>query len=57
MQILFLILFLLAGICFGVAAARLRNNQVGTYDPYDLVALGLLFWVLVPLIQTIDKLV
>jgi hypothetical protein len=48
--ILFLILLLLSAVCFGVAASGRTLAQV------NLVALGLLFWVLVPLIQTIQSL-
>jgi hypothetical protein len=48
--ILFLILLLLALICFGVAASGRASARV------NLVALGLAFWVAVPLIQTIQAL-
>ena len=47
MNTLYLILYLLAAICF-VAAASGR-----VVAKYNLVAAGLFLWVLVPLIQTI----
>lgn len=46
---LFLILYLLAGVCFGLAAGHVKSRL-------DFLALGLLAWVLVPLIQTLEKL-
>lgn len=49
MNVLYLILYLLAAICFLAAA----SGRVAA--KYNLVALGLLFWVLVPLIQTIKS--
>lgn len=47
--VLFFILYLLAGVCFGLAAGRVKNRV-------DFLALGLLLFVLVPLIQTAQKL-
>lgn len=59
---LYVILYIVAAICFAVAAfwrdtldpntPRTRN---GIGDRINFVALGLLFWVCVPLIQTIDS--
>lgn len=47
MTTLYLVFLLLSAVCFGMAAvgAALRN--------VNLVALGLLFFVLVPLVQTL----
>lgn len=45
MTVLFLILYLLAGVCFGLAAGRVVHRA-------DFLALGLLCWVLVEIIQT-----
>ena len=51
MTVLYFILLLLAAICFVVAAAdRTVHPRV------NLIALGLFFWVLVPLIQTVKNL-
>lgn len=51
MTVLYFILLLLAAICFLVAAAdRTPHPRL------NLVALGLFFWVLVPLIQTVRNL-
>lgn len=61
MDTLYLILYILAAVCF-VAAAFVTNavttatNPRPVYTRVNLVALGLLFWVLVPLIVTIDRL-
>jgi hypothetical protein len=47
MDIVFLLLLLAGALCFAVAVAR-------TFEPkLNLIALGLLFWILVPLIQQI----
>jgi hypothetical protein len=43
---LYFILYLLAAVCFLAAAASVALNRV------NILALGLLFWVLVPLIVT-----
>lgn len=48
MPLLYLILFLLAGVCFGLAAGRV-NHKV------DFLALGLMLWVSVHFIQTLQK--
>lgn len=61
MKTLYLILYFLAALSFLVAAFRASMRGVdrpGGPDvvrTVDLVALGLLFWVLVPLIQQIDS--
>lgn len=48
MNVVFVLLLLAAVICFGLAAAKLpRAERV------NLIALGLLFWALVPLVQRI----
>jgi hypothetical protein len=60
MTTLYLILYILAAVCF-IAAAVLAyrpvvaadaNGTVHTAGRVNLVALGLFFWVLVPLIVT-----
>ena len=48
MDLLYLIFYLLGAICFAITAftrSRLPENRT-----WDLIALGLLFWILVPLI-------
>jgi hypothetical protein len=45
MTVLYFILLLLAAICFGLAAFSVAHPRI------HFVALGLLFWVLVPLIH------
>jgi uncharacterized membrane protein YjjB (DUF3815 family) len=47
MPILYLLLLLVAAVCFGVAAFARPSTRV------NLVAAGLLAWVLVPLIQAL----
>lgn len=49
MTTLYLLLYLLAGVFFGLAAGRVNARL-------DFLALGLLVWVLVSLLQTFDKL-
>ena len=49
MAVLDLILYLLAGVFFGLAAGRVPTRL-------DFIALGLLMWVLVPFFQAIQKL-
>ena len=46
MNVLYLILFVLAAACFAAEALSVRVR-------YNLVALGLLLWVLVPLLKTV----
>ena len=60
MKTLYLILYVLAAVCFAAAAflavRPARTDAAGTVRALpNLVALGLLFWVLVPLIVTIDS--
>lgn len=51
MIVVYFILLLLALICFAVAAvSRRRHAELGV----ELVALGLAFWVAVPLLQTLQ---
>lgn len=50
MNILYLILLLVGAVCFAGAASQRIATRV------DLIAAGLFFWILVPLIQTIDAL-
>lgn len=49
MKVLYLILLILGALCFAAAA----TNKVAT--TFNLVAAGLLAWILVPLIQQIDS--
>jgi hypothetical protein len=48
MTVIYLLLLLLAGVFFGLAAGRV-------YSRIDWLALGLLCWVLVPLLQTANR--
>lgn len=50
MTVLYLLLLLLGAVCFAMAmvGASVRN--------FNLVAAGLLFWVMVPLLQTVTSL-
>lgn len=45
MHFVYFILLLLAGVCFGLAAGRTDVRRV------DLIATGLLLWVIVEIIQ------
>jgi hypothetical protein len=62
MDTLYLILYIAAALCFLIAAfvASVVTRTDGTVRSpaltarFNLVALGLLFWVLVPLIHLID---
>jgi hypothetical protein len=59
MRTLYLILYIIAAICFALAAFLHSRPVTTTGAPRVLphfVALGLLAWVLVPLIATIDVL-
>lgn len=47
MEILILLLLLAAAVCFGIAAFSRNQPRI------NLVALGLLLWVAVPLLQTL----
>lgn len=49
MNILYLILLLGGALCFAAEASGRVTSR------FNLLALGLLLWVLVPLIQTIDR--
>ncbi len=52
MRTIYLVLFILGAVCFLAASfwdARVTDRS-GRY--INLVALGLLFWILVPLVQT-----
>jgi len=49
MTLLFVLLLLAALVCFILATASFPNR-------FNLVALGLAFWVLVPLIHTFQRL-
>lgn len=50
MTVLFLLFLLLGAVCFGLAALGVVVRQI------NLVALGLFFWILVPLVGTLSKL-
>jgi len=50
MLTVYFILLLLAGVCFGLAAGRVALGKV------DPLALGLLFWLLVPFLQVLQRL-
>lgn len=54
MTVVYLILLLLAAVCF--AAGSLGRNVDRNGRSVNLVALGFFFWSLVPLIQTIRAL-
>lgn len=47
MSVLFILLLLAAAVCFGISAFAPGYNRV------NFIGLGLLFWVLVPLIQAV----
>lgn len=48
MDVIYLLLFVVAAVCFSLAAYGVTVNRV------NLVALGLLSWVLVPLLQVLQ---
>jgi hypothetical protein len=53
MTVLYTLLLLLATLCFAAAAFnRPTATSNNTVNRLNLVALGLFFWVLVPLIET-----
>jgi hypothetical protein len=59
MRTLYLILLIAAGVCFALAVVLPSPVAVGPAAKprgLNLTALGLLLWVLVPLIQTADRL-
>lgn len=49
MVVLYFVLLLLAAVCFGLAAFAVPVQRVSP------LALGLLFWVLVPLLQLLNR--
>lgn len=51
MTLLYFVLLLLAAVCF-LASSFGRGLNTGSDRPINLVALGLFFWALVPLIQS-----
>lgn len=53
MNTLYLILYIIAGLCFLVAAVT-APSPAHPLARVNLVALGLFVWILVPLIQRID---
>lgn len=55
MEVLYLVLYIVAAILFALASFA-PTATTGATARFNLVALGLLAWVLVPLIQTIDGL-
>ena len=60
MDTLYLVLYVLAAVCFLVAAFAVSTATTATntfVTRINLVALGLLFWVGVPLIMHIDSMV
>jgi hypothetical protein len=58
MRTLYLILYIVAGVLFALAAVLPTPTMTRSGKPVqiNLMALGLLAWVLVPLIQTADRL-
>ena len=50
MNVFYLLLLIVAAVCFGIAAFSSRQPRI------NLVALGLLAWVLVPLLQALVSL-
>lgn len=54
MDVVYMLLFIAAAVCFVLAALNVVvNSRRGTIN---LMAMGLFFWVLVPLIQSIKHL-
>lgn len=56
MQIVYMLLYLFAGVCFGLAAAGRSFEYRAATRKIDLLSLGLLLWVLVEFIQAVVKL-
>lgn len=54
-NVVYFILLLLGSLCFLVSFLRGTDHVAGTRT-YHLVALGLLFWIVVPLIKTVKGL-
>jgi lipopolysaccharide export LptBFGC system permease protein LptF len=53
MTVLYLLLLFLAAVCFVLSTF---NVSRGTVPKVNFIALGLLCWVLVPFLQTLDTL-
>jgi hypothetical protein len=53
MTVLFFVLLLLAGVCFGLAAGRVTTRRLASGE---FLALGLLLWVAVDAIKTLQHL-
>lgn len=53
MLALYLLFYLLAGVFFGLAAGGVAHRR---FNQLSFVALGLLFWVLVEIVQVFVKL-
>lgn len=53
MTVLFFVLFLLAGVCFGLAAGRVTTRRLASGE---FLALGLLLWVSVEAIKALQHL-
>jgi len=54
MNLLYTLLYVFAAVCFAVAVYESRPRSQPSHVRIDLVALGLLLWVLVPTIQHIQ---
>lgn len=56
MELAFMLLYLFAGVCFGIAAAG-RSFEFGAATrKIDLLAVGLLLWVVVEFIKAVNRL-
>lgn len=55
MHVLYMLLYILSAVCLFLGFLSTRR-RVGGVDALSFVCLGLLFWVLVPTIQTIVRL-
>lgn len=55
MRTLYLILYIIAAVLFALAAFTRPTQPESTLARVNLLALGLLAWVLVPLIETADS--
>lgn len=53
MVVIYMLLLIAAAVCFGLAVAGVAPTT--RRGSINLIALGLLFWVLVPLIQTLVR--
>lgn len=54
MAVIYLLLLLIGAVCLVLSALNVR---VGEQRTIDLTALGLFFWILVPLIQMFDRVI